>query len=85
MRGSRWLWNPQCWGEDGNVFFREAYHLSFWDSVMRPYNGYYHLIPRLVAEFAILFRIEFIPSVFAWSTLIISIACCSLFLLDHFN
>src|SRR3954469_5115510 len=40
--------HPQFWAEDGPVFFLEA-DLSGWRSVLHPYSGYLHLIPRLVA------------------------------------
>ncbi len=45
------LINPQFWAEDGLIFFAGAYH-DGWASVGHTYNGYFHLIPRLVAYFS---------------------------------
>ncbi|MCW2904272.1 MAG: hypothetical protein JWO67_6537 [Streptosporangiaceae bacterium] len=40
------------WAEDGHIFLQEALGRSFWDSLQRPYAGYLHIYPRLVAEVA---------------------------------
>jgi len=36
--------------EDGWVFFADAWNHSFWETLLRPYAGYFHLLPRLLAE-----------------------------------
>lgn len=46
------LHTPQLWAEDGSIFLVQAEQLglrSWWE----PYNGYLHLLPRLVAWLAL--------------------------------
>lgn len=38
------------WFEDATVFYRDALHLSLAESITKPYNGYAHALPRLLAE-----------------------------------
>jgi hypothetical protein len=40
------------WAEDGVVFLRQAEESDALSSVFRPYSGYLHIVPRLVAEVA---------------------------------
>lgn len=39
---------PQFWAEDGAVFFQQA-ALDGWTCLWRPYHGYLHGVPRVVA------------------------------------
>lgn len=41
---------PQLILEDGRIFFADAFNHSFFQALLIPYAGYYHLIPRLIAE-----------------------------------
>jgi len=41
--------NPQFWAEDALIFFKDALLHPFADTVFRPYAGYLHVIPRLIA------------------------------------
>src|SRR5688500_19803875 len=43
--------NPQFWAEDSVIFFEQAYNAG-WSVLWRPYAGYLHTIPRLVAGVA---------------------------------
>lgn len=36
--------------EDGWIFFADAWNHPFWETLLRPYAGYFHLLPRLLAE-----------------------------------
>ena len=85
LRGGQRITHPQLWAEDGAVFFQDAYNFSFWQSVLTPYAGYFLVLPKLLAEIAMLFRLELVPLVFAISSLLITTACCSLFLFDSFS
>lgn len=38
------------WAEDGRVFLWDALFAPSWSTLMRPYDGYYHLLPRAGAE-----------------------------------
>ncbi|HEX2851864.1 MAG TPA: hypothetical protein VHO24_01405 [Opitutaceae bacterium] len=40
--------NPQFWAEDGKVFFMQAEAMD-WRVLFRPYEGYLHFLPRLIA------------------------------------
>ena len=42
----------QFWAEDGAIFFSQRLALGPWHSIFVPYNGYQHLIPRLIAAAA---------------------------------
>ena len=85
VRGADRLFTPQFWAEDGAVFFQEAYHYPFFNSVLRGYNGYYHLIPRVIAEFATLFRLELAPTVFVLASFACVVFTCAFFLSDAFS
>jgi hypothetical protein len=85
LRGADRLRNPQLWAEDGSIFFQDAYNLSFWESILKTYKGYYHLLPRLFAEAALILRLELVPTVFVIVALIIGVFCCCFFLLDGFS
>lgn len=45
------LYSPQLWAEDGSIFLIQAEQLG-WRAFIEPYNGYLHLLPRLVAWIA---------------------------------
>lgn len=71
---------PQFWAEDGFVFFHNAYHDGP-AAILRPYAGYLHLYPRLVAWLAqaspLAYR--FIPAMYnaAW---LVPLFLCILYL-----
>ncbi len=85
LRGGDRLTHPQLWAEDGAVFFQDAYNLSFLQSISTPYAGYFHVLPRILAEVAMFFRLELIPLVFVVSSFLVIAGCCSFFLLDSFD
>lgn len=58
------------WAEDGAVFLTEAWALGP-EVVLQPYSGYLHLVPRLLAEVAVLVPIDVVaPFVVASSALV---------------
>jgi len=50
------LWRPWpsavdvIWAEDGPVFLYQSLHIRFEDIVLWPYNGYAHVVPRLLTK-----------------------------------
>ena len=46
------LFNPQPWAEDGTIFIQQGI-FGGWKSIIIPYAGYFHVIPRLVTLLAI--------------------------------
>jgi len=58
------LLNPQLWAEDGSIFLvqNEQYGLGAW---LRPYMGYLHLIPRIVAWAAGFADPRWIPAIYS--------------------
>ena len=44
------LTRDTLWAEDGGVFLRQALGSRFLDGVLDPYDGYLHLLPRVLAH-----------------------------------
>jgi hypothetical protein len=53
------------WAEDGATFLSQAESRSVADTLLHPYAGYLHLVPRLVAELASALPLSWADSVFA--------------------
>jgi len=53
------------WAEDGPVFLAPAAADGFWSTVTASYAGYLHLLPRVVAEGAVLVPLPWLPAVVA--------------------
>jgi hypothetical protein len=51
------------WAEDGRNFLADALNLSVVDALTAPFNGYWHTGPRILAEVASRFPIEWAPGV----------------------
>lgn len=51
------LTNAQPWAEDGMVWMVEINNNGFWNSILRPQNGYYQTISKLTYGFALLFGV----------------------------
>jgi hypothetical protein len=51
--------------EDGPLFLSDAVSKGFWSSVTESYSGYYHLVPRLLAQFNALFPADWAAPLFA--------------------
>ena len=64
--------NPQPWAEDGAQFILRAIENSFY-SVLIPYAGYFHIIPRLVTLFSLQFGLSNTPFLMNFSALLIAI------------
>lgn len=57
------LLNPQFFGEDGSVWFPEAYMLGWLNSLIHSQNGYYQTFPRLVSALALIVPFRLAPLV----------------------
>jgi hypothetical protein len=68
LRKSDSLQNPQFFAEDGTVFFIGARQLGL-QTVMTPYGGYLHLVPRIVALAANYLDPASIPAAYNWLAL----------------
>lgn len=79
------LAQPRFIAEDGTIFFAQAYNLSTWAALTTPYAGYYHLVPRLVAEVGQWLPFAAIPFFYACSALLITSFALTWFLLPHFR
>ncbi|MDR3750952.1 MAG: hypothetical protein P4K94_05640 [Terracidiphilus sp.] len=55
--------HAQFWTEDGHVFFADAYNLGWWASLLRTYQGYLHVFPRLGASLALIVPLSLAPLV----------------------
>jgi hypothetical protein len=66
------LYTPQFWAEDGPVFYLEAeYHETA--SLVRPYNGYWHVYPRLVALVGTRLPVKRLPALYAWAAIVATV------------
>lgn len=64
--------NPQFYAEDGRYFFADAYNIG-WTSIWDRANGYFHLYPRLLANFglAIGIPVRWMPALFVAGTFLV--------------
>lgn len=79
------LLNAQFFAEDGTVFFKDAFELAIGDAIIKPYAGYFHLVPRIIAAFCALFPVSTIPTIYSAISLLITGICVSWFYLPHFR
>src|SRR5215472_2407952 len=79
------LTNPQFWAEDGVQFFFSQITRGTWASLFRPYAGYLHLIPRLVAAGASPLPARVAPLLYNFSALLIATWSCTLFSLPWYR
>ena len=71
--------------EDAWVFFPEAFNSSWTSSILTPYAGYFHLVPRILAEFLSIFPLVFQPYAYAFVGMGLNALFFSLFFLPHFR
>lgn len=50
------------WAEDGNEFYNDALNEHVWDTLFKGLNGYFVVLPRLIAEVAVRFPISWGPA-----------------------
>ena len=72
LRKSDSLLNPQFWAEDGALFFIEAERHGGWGLLFHPYEGYLHLLPRLIAALGTSVPLLHVPAFYAWTSLAVT-------------
>ena len=72
--------NPQLYAEDASVFFRDQL-VSSRTAVFFPYNGQFHLAPRLIALFESAVPLAAVPLVCSMASIVIHALCLSVFFL----
>jgi hypothetical protein len=72
IRKSDSLLNPQFWAEDGALFFIEVERYGGWGLLLRPYEGYLHFLPRLIAAGGGALPLAFVPAFYAWTALLVT-------------
>ena len=55
------------WAEDGSIFVMDAVNKPFLDNVLTAYNGYYQVLPRLLAE-----PVQYLPA--AWAAAYVALS-----------
>jgi hypothetical protein len=55
------LMHAQFWGEDGTVFFADAYNLGWWPALFQQFAGYFEVFPRLGSALALLVPLTSAP------------------------
>ena len=60
---------PQFWAEDASIFYVDAERVGV-GSLVRPYNGYWHLFSRVVALVGTLVPILYLPRLYAAAALL---------------
>ncbi len=55
------IFNPQFFGEDGAVWYREAYQFGWLTSLLYSRSGYFQTVPRLAASLSLLVPLHFAP------------------------
>ena len=76
---------PQLILEDGHIFFADAFNYSFFRALFIPYAGYYHLIPRLIAEVGSVLPYNRTPLVYNLCALFITSLAFGWFVLPFFR
>jgi hypothetical protein len=80
LRKPDMLTNPQLFAEDGGAFFAEQL-VHPGTALIHPYNGYLHVVPRLIALVESVFAVSDAPVICALLTIAIQALCFSVFFL----
>lgn len=84
-RSPELIFAPRLVMEDGAFFFTQAYSLPATVSLITPYAGYWHLVPRIVAEVGTLLPARDAPLLYSLVTLGLTSVAVSWFYLPHFR
>ena len=58
------IFHAQFYGEDGHVWFADAYNLGWGPALLHTWSGYFQTFPRLAAAFALLLPLSLVPLLF---------------------
>lgn len=75
------LLNAEFVFEDGATFFSQAYNLTALESLTQIYAGYWHVIPRIVAETGMWLPTRLVPLYYSLAALCLTAAAISWFIL----
>jgi|GEM_PF-693254 len=78
------LTDPGLYAEDGVIFWLQSLSAGL-GSVLQPYNGYLHLLPRLIAAVASWLPLTATPLFFACASAIVAVSACGLILSKRFS
>jgi uncharacterized membrane protein YhaH (DUF805 family) len=70
--------HPAFYAEDGQIFFTQQLQNGV-GLLFQPYNGYFHLVPRLIALFASPFPVYYQPLIYAASSAVLQALAASFF------
>jgi len=73
------LTKAQFWAEDGAVFFADQLKSGFLHALSSTYAGYYHAVPRLIADAAGVLPARYVPLAYNLTALVLASICCGLF------
>ena len=82
---------PNCWrggefvGEDAWVFFAGAFNQPWTASILTPYAGYFHFLPRILAELFSVLPIVYQPYAYGIFSLAFNAFIFSIFYFPHFE
>jgi hypothetical protein len=69
--------NPQLFGEEGFIFYQEAYVHGAWPALFRSYAGYHHAIPRMVAACSLGLDPARVPAFFVAAAFVLTLYVAS--------
>ena len=72
-RSLDWFSHPRFWAEDGTLWYQQALVYG-WHAMLKPAEGYYQLISRIVAELSLAFPVSAAPSFFIFAALFIQLS-----------
>jgi hypothetical protein len=72
--------DPKLWAEDGVIFWTDSRRFPLWTTIFHPYDGYLHVVPRILSAFTALFPIGLTPILFAALAIAVTALSCSLVL-----
>jgi len=84
VRGFDRLRYAGIWAEDGRIFLKQAYEWG-WISLFEPYAGYFHTVPRLIAQISTYLPVHLVPYIIVLITYIIFVAIISIPLLPQYR
>jgi hypothetical protein len=58
------VFHAQFYGEDGHVWFADAYNLGWAPALLHTWSGYFQTFPRIAAAFALLVPLALVPLFF---------------------
>jgi len=84
VRGFDRLRYAGIWAEDGRIFLKQAYEWG-WISLFQPYAGYFHTVPRLIAQLSTYFPVHFVPYFIVLTSYMLFAAIISMPLLPYYR